>query len=235
MSQRSKLVSWFIQCFAISLISGWVVNAEEYKLKSAPECPTIKNQVWLLDADNVCHQVGSQGPCGSNMLFFPHPSRADKTHGFCDCFDARMETEDEIQVINNPELSHCLKFELRSQIFVPERNRCYSAFDQGPCPSGKWLVLNETYYPICARHQCESGNAADPLSARFKFSHSAADKRCYETMARGYCPKFYRLRFSPNDWLPKCRYSPRSLQSPIACPATKLWKGTIRSRWEKLV
>jgi hypothetical protein len=40
-----------------------------------------------------------------------------------------METEEEIELINNREFSGCLK-NVRSQIFVPQRNRCYSAFDQ---------------------------------------------------------------------------------------------------------
>lgn len=63
------------------------------------------------------------------MLWFPHPIRSDKIHGFCDCFDARMETEEEIDYIINRELRSCLK-DIRSQIYVPERDRCYSAFDK---------------------------------------------------------------------------------------------------------
>ena len=40
-----------------------------------------------------------------------------------------METEEEIDFINDRELNGCLK-DLRSQIFVPEREQCFSAFDQ---------------------------------------------------------------------------------------------------------
>jgi len=180
-----------------------VVTISAQKYQSAPGCPTSEG-IWLKDEDGTCQKVYTRANCGQNMIFFPHPKRSDK--GFCDCFDARAETEEEIEFLNNRELSGCLE-DVRNQIFVPERNRCYSAFDQGPCRAGQWLVLNGTHYPVCAKNHCppKKANNGNSLSVRYQFSHSSTDK-CYQTMTRGYCPKSYHLRFSPNDWLPKCRY-----------------------------
>lgn len=61
------------------------------------------------------------------MVLYPHP--ASKKFGFCDCFDARSDTKQEATFLNNRNLSHCIP-EIRGQVFVPERQRCFSVFDQ---------------------------------------------------------------------------------------------------------
>ncbi|ODN05326.1 hypothetical protein Ocin01_01376 [Orchesella cincta] len=161
--------------------------------KLLPGCPTRGSETLLrYKKDNKCYKANSQGPCPENMILFPHPSA--KTYGFCDCFDARGETPTEVAYLNNRNLSHCIP-EVRAQVYVPERNRCYSVFDQGPCANGKWLVLNSTNYPVCAKNTClnddketSGSKTKNALSPEFVFALSSTSK-CYRTMSKGYCIK----------------------------------------------
>ncbi|CAL8095289.1 unnamed protein product [Orchesella dallaii] len=184
-----------------------------------PGCPLRGSETFLrYKNDNRCYKANSQGPCPENMILFPHPFA--KTYGFCDCFDARGDTTAEIAFLNNRNLTHCIPA-IRAQVYVPERNRCYSVFDQGPCSAGKWLVLNATNYPICAKNTCTNpnkdaprGSTKDPLSSEFVFALSSTSK-CYRTMSQGYCAKSYELRFTSHHYVPQCRYiSPTKLKCP---------------------
>lgn len=124
----------------------------------------------------------------------------DATFGICDC-------------------DHSLRCG-RPLILWPSKNRCYYAYDQGPCREGKWLVFGADLHPVCKRNPCLDQENQDPShDNRYWFSYK---NKCYKTYSRGYCDEGKILFNEKTNFRPTCVTTPDCATGPTG-------RGTIQS------
>ncbi|CAL8111800.1 unnamed protein product [Orchesella dallaii] len=125
-----------------------------------------------------CYRVGERGPCGEMMVF----TMEDANYGVCDC-DQSLRCG-------------------RPLIYWPSKNRCYYAYDQGPCREGKWLVFGFDLHPVCRRNPCFSEGVKQPsYDNRYWFNHKG---KCYRTYTQGYCAQNEFLFSKRTHFRPTC-------------------------------
>lgn len=73
----------------------------------------------------------------------------------------------------------------RPLIYWPPKDRCYYAYDQGPCRENKWLVFGFDLHPVCRRNPCAEKEERFPShDNRYWISYKG---QCYRTYTKGYC------------------------------------------------
>ncbi|CAG7687549.1 unnamed protein product [Allacma fusca] len=142
-----------------------------------------------------CYHSYSKGPCGELMVL--RPSLQNSNIGECHCAVSSHPNED----------STCPS---RPKVFWKNASRCFYIFDQGPCKTGEWLIVNEDNSPKCERIPClsvynaqlkqEDYNIGDH---KFVFSHQG---KCYTTHTEGQwnCQPYEEVYFNDASFSPKC-------------------------------
>ncbi|CAG7718533.1 unnamed protein product, partial [Allacma fusca] len=172
-------------CFGISTLFYQHGESSGYSIQSklCTGCRVYINET------RKCYQNEFKGPCGEMMVVMNNSP--DTEVGKCVC---------QIFACGGRPTVHWI-----------QQNRCYFIFEQGPCPSGHWLVPNDANVATCEKIPCpEEYKVQRPPNAgrQFLFPHEG---KCYTSGIRGAgpCPPneaayFYGMKYTCMEYSSYC-------------------------------
>ncbi|CAL8111424.1 unnamed protein product [Orchesella dallaii] len=141
--------------------------------------------------------VKASSPCGELMYFYL--KSLSSPYGVCDC-------------INDDGCKFYADFH-RPVLNWPGSNRCYYAYEQGPCKRGEWIVMNKkSFQSECRPNPC-LGKKLESIPSNMLGAFEKPDVdifwfvkngTCYQTLTQAYCKPDEYVRFVRTFPVPIC-------------------------------
>merc|ERR1712154_630845 len=217
MGIRKSVVSCFSRNIHVmmSLVIPLIISLVSVLTSCTPLACPPGSILW--PQDSSCHKLFSQGPCPQDQILITSIHEGVSCAGFED------EDEEDIDALN--EIKHSTeetdntfwilpssdKYSLptkeadclsQDKIFWPADGLCHNLLDQGPCPTGHWLVLRNTTEDVmvtCAPRACPC-DPSQPQLCEVELQPNTSACHCMVSLAAaqdGLCQVGEQLLVNP--------------------------------------